>query len=123
MSERGSFVTQWMDCRQCCEAVCEVLENEAVIFDPLNWSAGQIPPRIIAGFVGGSAPDEQFREFAEYLAGPLADRLCHPVRFAILSEARGSRVYRVRPRAAVPTGEDPCELLCRQDDTNKVNGQ
>ena len=114
MSQRGSFVTEYIYCEKCADAVESVLCSERHKFlcacrlpgysDPqIGSETGQswkLP--IIAGKVGGLYDGEESHVFEFELIPELAEVVCHPVTVAVLPESCHGRVetFRVVPKRA-----------------------
>lgn len=100
MSERGSFVTQYMHCPKCLAAAKSVLlqDNKGLkgIEIPVAGGFGGLYP-IIAGKVGGLFAGEELQVFEIELIPLLEPVLCHPLRIAVLAEA-GEAIYTVQPK-------------------------
>lgn len=99
MSERGSFVTEYIYCPRCLEAARGVLCGEVDKF----WAATQLPGLhritplpIIAGRIGGSWPGEELSIFQEEIVPALSAVICHDMRIVVLAE-NGDEVFRVSP--------------------------
>ena len=89
MSNRGSFVTEYIYCEKCFKLCQEVLcKNE-------KWLNGmQIKDfPIIAGKVGG----DEFLDFEFNYIPVIQEKMCntHSIRIAVLSDEEGSMVYEI----------------------------
>ena len=110
MSERGSFVTDYMYCDQCFEAAKGVLLSRhkylcSVVIP--HWDTGADKPRefpIIAGKVGGLYRGEELDTFEQELVPKLESVLCHSLRIAVLAES-GKKIFTVTPTDTA--GPDP----------------
>lgn len=94
MSERGSFVTEYVYCPECFDVLCEVLcQNDKYIKGVVipSWQPNRNLP-IIAGKIGDLAPGGELVAFGQigFILGP---RLCHPVRIAVLAEDGSHEVF------------------------------
>ena len=102
MSERGSFVTEYIGCPRCWAAARQVLlvDHEHYKF----FRAFESPPvdgkplPIIAGKIGGLYFGEELVEFESYWAPELAKVICHPLRVAVLAD-HGQQIFNVAPAA------------------------
>ena len=99
MSERGAFVTEYIYCVACFEAIKPVLlSREKYLCSTVvpGWDpvGGDLP--IIAGKLGGLHAGEELEVFEE-LSRDLAARVCHPLRVAVLADNGASRVFHVEP--------------------------
>ena len=107
MSERGSFVTEYIYCAHCLEAAREVLlrrEKFLCSTEIPSWEgadpATYLP--IIAGKVGGLYAGEELNTFEFDLCDELATRICHPLRIAVLAE-QGEEIFTVMPDHPAPS--------------------
>ena len=97
MSERGSFVTQYIYCEKCFEAAKTVLlGNDKYLCSlviPSYEGSGKFLP-IIAGKIGGLYAGEEIHTFLEELIPRLEPLLCkdHAVKIVVIpdnGEAKG----------------------------------
>jgi len=92
MSERGSFVTEFIYCHDCRTRVLAVLSKEmdGVIELPIGG--------VIAGRVQGMYPGEEIDYFEEHtdLHRDILQAICHPLRLCVLAEAR-EKVFHFDP--------------------------
>lgn len=107
MSERGSFVTEYINCDKCFQEAKKVLlfRNKSICSTVIpSWVPGEEEMPIIAGKVGGigndSYPGGEFVIFEEELTPILAAVICHPLRIAVLAESGGSKFLIVRPKTS-----------------------
>ncbi|MDO8671226.1 MAG: hypothetical protein Q7O66_07315 [Dehalococcoidia bacterium] len=90
MSERGSFVTEYMGCDECFRRMRVVLEKngkflKGVVIPPWEGYPGAFLP-ILVGKIGGGYPGEEwYYIMCELFTKENAP--CHPVRIAVLTEA------------------------------------
>jgi len=108
MSERGSFVTEYIYCGKCLEVAKSVLlKNEkylrGIVVPMWGENPGELP--IIAGKIGGMYSGEELDIFEVEIAPALADVLCHPMRIAVLAEI-GEQIFTVTPNASL-SGAEP----------------
>ena len=100
MSERGSFVTEYIYCDKCFQAVKKILKGNGkflctvVIPAWKHCDAKELP--IIAGKIGGLYQGEELVEFEFTLIPLIEDVICHPVRIAVLAEC-GEEIFTVNP--------------------------
>lgn len=101
MSERGSFVTEYIYCSKCVEAAEAVLggdDKHLTGFRIPVWRgiapAEDLP--IIAGKIGGFGSGDELEVFRNQLMPELAKRLCHPLRVAVLAE-EGEEIFHIYP--------------------------
>lgn len=102
MSERGSFVTEYVSCTKCFDAAKSILlHREKYLCSVVvpHWNAASEGPElpIIAGKVGGLYRGDELDTFEHDLALVLEAVLCHPMRIAVLAET-GERIVTVTPR-------------------------
>ncbi|MFH2044394.1 MAG: hypothetical protein ABIK92_04530 [Pseudomonadota bacterium] len=88
MSERGSFVTDYIYCDKCFIEAKKLLLHQikelCSIVIP-SWQPGKELP-IIAGKVGGLSPSDQIIMFEVDLIPELEKVICHPIRIVLLGE-------------------------------------
>lgn len=99
MSERGSFVTEYINCEKCFSIVREVLVRDEKFLKGVvipSWQEGQYLP-IIAGKIGGLGCNDEFVVMEFELAPKFEDCLCHPVRIAVLADSGDGRFFRFGP--------------------------
>lgn len=102
MSERGSFVTEYIYCHECLEAAYEVLGRKDKYLTGIQiptWddTSGAVPYLpIIAGKIGGTWPGNEVFTFEEELTVELGRVICHPLRVAVLGE-KGERIFTILP--------------------------
>lgn len=101
MSERGSFVTQYVYCQKCFNAAKNILlsrEKDICSVVIPHWNVAhegnEIP--IIAGKVGGSYSNEELNMFKYDIIPKLRLVLCHSMRIAVLAE-QGEQIFTVTP--------------------------
>lgn len=94
MSQRGSFVTQYIYCDKCFQAAKKVLlaaNSELCSTTIPNWSTDGGPELpIIAGKIGHQWSEAH--AFEQEILPELDKVICHPLRVAILEED-GATVY------------------------------
>ena len=100
MSERGSFVTQYIYCPKCLEAAKSLLLGDDKYLKGVqipSWAGSDIDNLpIIAGKVGGLYQGEEFDVFEE-TCHQLSELVCCELRVAVHSDSRGSKLYKVTP--------------------------
>jgi hypothetical protein len=99
MSDRGSFVTEYIRCHKCLKAAKFVLlrrEKYLCSSEIPGWDSTGEPLPIIAGKVGGVYVGEELDVFAKDLNKLLSKILCHSLRIAVLAES-GERIFTVTP--------------------------
>jgi hypothetical protein len=97
MSERGSFITDFIYCEKCFERVSEILRGDGKFLKTVqvpHWNEGYLP--ILAGKIGSSYPGGELEEFANDLIPKIKSVVCHPVRIAVLAE-NGECIFKVEP--------------------------
>ena len=95
MSDRGSFVTEFIYCAECLAACKAVLlsrdKHLCSVVIPTPSGQGDCP--IIAGKIAGLSSGEELITMEFELKPKLDDTLCHPVRVSVLAENGQSRVF------------------------------
>lgn len=89
MSERGSFVTEWMYCDRCAQCAKEVLgqSEKHLTGIAIPWPHdNNLEMPIVAGRIGGLYQGEEIDAMRELIKAHLEPILCHAVRIAVLSE-------------------------------------
>jgi hypothetical protein len=90
MSERGSFITEYIYCDKCFEACKEVLcGNDKYL---LTRQIAELP--IIAGKIGGMYPNEEIVDMEDEYIPKIQEKMCpeHKIRIAIMAE-QGQSLY------------------------------
>jgi len=100
MSERGSFVTEYMYCDECFKAAKAVLlgfEKHLCSVPIPSWEGGGKELPIIAGKIGGLYENEELYTFESEFKPKLEKVLCkdHGIRIAILPDSGESKVMYV----------------------------
>lgn len=100
MSERGSFVTEFIYCKECFEAAKRVLLKDGKFLRGVvvpSWT-GCCDPHlpIIAGKIGGFYSGEELYDFEQEIVPELSASICHELRIAVLAEV-GERIFVVTP--------------------------
>ena len=90
MSERGSFVTEYIYCDKCFEACKEVLKGEDKWLNVQQIK--ELP--IIAGKIGGMYPNEEIYDIENEYIPKIQEKMCenHKIRISVLAE-QGSAIY------------------------------
>jgi hypothetical protein len=88
MSERGSFVTEYIYCAACLKAVKRALRKWRGTVECRQLSGRAI----IAGFVSESYRGGELALFEHEIIPAIAAAACHPVRVAVLAE-KGEKVF------------------------------
>ena len=101
MSERGSFITDFIYCEKCFEAIRKILLAngkflQSVEIPHWNNKKGATLP-IIAGKIGGSYPGDEIDTFACDFIPKIDKVICHDVRIAVLGES-GEQIFRITPK-------------------------
>lgn len=104
MSERGSFVTQFIYCDKCLEAAKEVLlgSHKSLCSQQIKgWSGNEddyMP--IIAGKIGGTYSGEEINDFEESYIPMLEAKICHELRISVLTDVADYDLnFIVKPKA------------------------
>ena len=96
MSDRGSFVTEYIYCSDCLAVALEVLCRGEKYWDggPVECTTGmngEKPYPIVAGKVGcGGGWAEEVYVLEDELMPEMAKRICHSIRIAIIPETEGA---------------------------------
>lgn len=96
MSQRGSFVTEFIFCPKCLDAAKKILvdSHKYLYSDQLTIHGSSLP--IVGGKVGDTRSDGELREFEHELIPALEAKICHPMRVAVLAED-GERIFYAVP--------------------------
>jgi hypothetical protein len=102
MSERGSFVTEYINCDKCLAVMKDVLlTHKDTFFCGSLFSAALLPGvdgdlPIIGGKVGGLSENEEFEDFRA-LQQSIGGLLCrgHSVRIAVLADSGASQIVTI----------------------------
>lgn len=103
MSERGSFVTEYIYCEKCADVAKQMLTVKCkwLCGDSIKtWEGDQskdLP--VVAGKIGALRAGEELDVFENTIVPELALNLCHPLRVAVLAE-QGERIFTVQPKSA-----------------------
>ena len=87
MSERGSFVTEYIHCDKCFHVIERVLlSREKYLCSTIipSWCDQRIP--IVAGKIGGSYSGQEIVDMEMKFIPAIEEGICHDVRIAVLSE-------------------------------------
>lgn len=102
MSTRGSFVTQYIHCKECLEVAKRVLLADSKFLRGVSvpsWTGCAEPDLpIIAGKIGGLYSCEEIDDFEHEFVPKLAASICHPMRVAVVADD-GERIFFVKPSA------------------------
>jgi hypothetical protein len=99
MSERGSFVTEYIYCSKCFEAAKSVLLGRekylcSTIIPQWDKSGTEIP--VIAGKCGAGWSGGELSLFEDELGPELEALICCEVRIAVLAE-NGNAIFKFKP--------------------------
>ena len=109
MSERGSFVTEFVYCNKCFKVLCDILlgnEKYLMSIKIPHWNNENIEKKtlpIIAGKIGGLYPGEELDRFEVYFVPEIESLICHTVRIAVLAES-GEKIFKIKPIKAALGG-------------------
>ncbi len=91
MSERGSFITEYIYCNKCLEAIRSIFEKEEcgkyfhfIQIPKYNEVQEQDLP-ILAGKIGGSYRGEEIQTFEDNINLKISEKICHPVRLVVIA--------------------------------------
>lgn len=98
MSERGSWITEYIYCSKCAEQFRRFLIETGAHEPNKYWSGLEIVPgAIFAGRIGGLYSGEEPHAWEE-LQEKLRPMLCHPIRVAVIPESESAQgIYKVDP--------------------------
>lgn len=83
MSDRGSFVSEYVYCDKCFKSICDYFNNE--YSEPIITVPGR---NIIAGGLRDLGGNWAAIEFEHQIIEELSKIVCHSVKFALLPEDR-----------------------------------
>ena len=93
MSERGSFVSEYIYCDQCTHKINEVLKS---FFDQKFFNFVKLDKfNIFAGKIGGLYQGEELIFFEFEVIPKIEMVICHDVRFCVLGEC-GEKIFTAR---------------------------
>lgn len=100
VSERGSFITEYIYCEKCFNAVREILLAngkflQSVEIPHWNNKEGSTLP-IIAGKIGGTYPGDELDTFMLEFIPKIKKVICHDVRIAVLGDS-GEQIFKITP--------------------------
>ena len=95
MSERGSFVTEYVYCDKCFEHLKILLSDEKYLKSTQieGWTGLKHDLPIIAGKIGGLYDQEEIDSMRDML-NEIEDKLCHEIRVCVLAEG-GEKIFKV----------------------------
>jgi hypothetical protein len=85
MSERGTFMTDFIYCQQCLESAKQVLGK--VLADPCLTVITKGKLSALYGTVSGLYAGEEIDVIEDEVIPELEKVLCHPLRFVVLAES------------------------------------
>ena len=102
MSERGSFVTEFIYCWECFGKMQDILcvKEESKFLCGHVLTVNNIPTHVIAGRIGGLYIGEEIDVF-RYRIFTSENSPCHIVRIAIISDNGGVAFIQVNPDGSV----------------------
>ena len=104
MSERGSFVTQYVYCEKCFEALKPILIQDHKYHCSISlpgWTGLEKGLPIIAGKIGGLYSGEELDTFEDEIVPLIQVAICHQIRIAVIAE-EGERIFTIEPVAGIP---------------------
>jgi hypothetical protein len=97
VSERGTWVTEFIYCDRCVEAFRKFLEDSVCADDESKyWSFRRLGEHAFAGRISGMFPGEELQLFEYDIVPKLKEMLCHSLRIAVLADG-GSEIFTVLP--------------------------
>ena len=95
MSDRGSFCTEYIYCKNCYQAALHVFEYDE--YSCVDWFCYGPHPAIISGKIRGPGGGEETWKMADFVAGSLSEKICCPMRFVVMSDSSGDFFVYVDP--------------------------
>ena len=92
MSERGSFVTEYIYCEKCFAKAKKILYRK----DKQLYGTAIKGLPIIAGKVGGTHSGDELNEFFNTIIPDIEEIICHNVRIAVIAES-GENIFTATP--------------------------
>ncbi len=102
MSERGSFVTEYIYCEKCFEIAKKyLLDNRKHLCSIVipSWEKGK-ELTIIAGKIGGGYPGHELIIFTYEIIPKLEKEICHKLRIAVIGES-GEDIFIIEPNKEI----------------------
>jgi len=101
VSERGSFVTEYIYCKQCVESVRQVFASleQGKWFYPVQVIQGLYPQPIFAGRIGEGWPGGETFAFETEILPDLNKSVCHEVRVVVIPEFGEPKTFVARPES------------------------
>ena len=93
MSERGTFITEFIYCEDCLKKSEDIFFNTPELFSDIYPIT--IGHYVIAGQIHGSWFGEEFWIFESKIIPLLQKTLCHNVRIAVISDSSGEKIFNV----------------------------
>jgi len=116
MSERGAFVTEYIYCDKCFNAVKSVLlssEKYLMSIEIPHWNGVDKPLPIIAGKIGGLYSGEELDTFRYKIIPKIELTICHEIRIAVIAE-QDEEIFKISPNKAIhPDTKEPCSFCDR----------
>jgi len=103
MSERGSFITEFIYCKKCLDGVRTVLTGNKKYLNSIeipHWNGFDIPHPIIAGKIGGLYPGEELVTFEYEFIPQIKEVICHELRIAVVAQC-GEKIFTIDPNPPV----------------------
>lgn len=102
MSERGSFVTEYIYCQKCFSAAKDVLLGDSKFLCSqtiISWEVHPQPTEmpIIAGKVGGCGAGDEVRLFENELIPVLEQKICHDLRIVVIPDSGNVALLTAKP--------------------------
>ena len=107
MSDKGSFVTEYIYCEKCFEAAKSILIGQNKYLNSAtvpHWNPNSEELPIIAGKIGGLYEGEEIHTFESEFISKLEKVICHNIRIAILAET-GEMIITAMPTLATIESE------------------
>lgn len=103
MSEKGSFVTEYIYCVKCLEAAKAVLVADGKFLRGVaipGWQ-GHADLPIVAGKIGGLSSGEEIWDFPNSYGEEIAAAICHEMRITVLADNGDCEIFLLRPGGVV----------------------
>lgn len=93
MSERGSFVTEFIYCEKCFNAVSNFFKTQPQCFPTQIFSRN-----IIAGYISDLMPGGEILVMEDEFKDKIEKLICHKIRIAVLAENYCESIILMHPK-------------------------
>lgn len=94
MSERGTFISEFVYCKHCLDSVALAICGHEFIDSSISQNANGLG--FISGRISGMAPGSELLTFELDIIPKIEGEICKPVRIAVLAESC-SKIYNIQP--------------------------